>query len=279
MFDFLFCCHVLRSRNREIRDDDMTTTKDSIDGNDAFSERTAQTLANIQSLQKTEHELFIGLEKNELSNAERARIMEKINEIAQLRLNLYATLKDINSAYGINLTNSAALNKQQLFALDVVERQLNEAKARMNALETERNNTLRMVEINTYYGKQYGAQAQLMRTIALGCIPILLFSVLYSKDILSGKIYGLCVTIVLVILIFMVGKQWLDMRNRSDMNYDEYNWYFNPETAPSSTSGGTSGGETEDVWAETPTVGCTGEACCFEGTKWDGKACVVSTSS
>ena len=235
-----------------------------------FEERNAQTLANIQSLQGAEHELYSNLESNSVSTDEKMRIMAKINEIAQMRLSLYETLKDIYNNYGTNMTNASALTKQQLLALKIVENELNEAKMRMNALDAEKNNTLRMVEINTYYGKQYNAQATIMRTIAIGCVPILLLSILANKGILSVKIYGFLMAIVLVILILMVGRQWLDMRNRDDMNYDEYDLYFNSSTAPkSSETMDENSADDDEVWETEPIATCSGAACCYEGSKFD----------
>jgi hypothetical protein len=235
-----------------------------------LQERNEQTLANIQNLQVTEQNLYEDLEKNTLSTDEKKSIVVKINEISQMRLNLYETLKDIYESYGTNLTNSESLAKQQMIAVEIVEKELNAAKVRMNAINLEKNNALRMVEINTYYGKQYSAQAKLMRTIAIGCIPIVIFSILANKGILSAKIYGFIISIILVIIILMVGRQWLDMNNRDDMNYDEYNWYFNPSTAPSST-GTAVGSNDNNIWTNTQTKTCVGAECCFEGSKFDEK--------
>jgi len=186
-------------------------------------------------------------------------------------LNLYASLKDIYENYGTNLSNSASLTKQQLFALKIVEKELNKSKVRMNALNMKKNDALRMVEINTYYSKQYNAQARLMRTVAIGCIPILILSVLANKGILSAKIYGFWCFNYFSDFNLMVGRQWLDMQNRDDMNYDEYDWYFNPSTAPSSgdSSGGNNSGSDDEVWLNNPLVACSGAACCYEGSSFD----------
>ena len=260
--------------------DNATVEVESESYSASLQERNNQTLANIQNLQQVEQELYADLEKNTITTDQKKQVVLKINEISQMRLNLYATLKDIYESYGTNLTNSASLAKQQMIAVKIVEKELNEAKVRMNALDVERNNALRMVEINTYYGKQYSAQARLMRTVAIGCVPILILSVLANKGILSAKIYGLGVSIVLVILILMVGRQWLDMQNRDDMNYDEYDWYFNPSTAPSSNGSGSSSGE-DEVWTNNPVPACSGAACCYEGSKFDESlnVCVATATA
>ncbi len=235
----------------------------------SLQERNSQTLANIQSLQESEQDLYQKLNDNTISTEQRTRIVMKINEISQMRLNLYETLKDIYENYGTNVTNAATLSKQQLMAVKIVEQQLNESKVRMNALDLKKNNALRMVEINTYYGKQYNAQARIMKTIAIGCIPIALASLLANKGILSEKIYAFVVAIILVVMILMVTRQWMDMRNRDDMNYDEYDLYFNASTAPTLTAATDSGTGDDEVWASEPAETCMGAACCYDGSRFD----------
>ena len=255
-----------------------TNTKETDAAFNSLQERNSQTLANIQSLQESEQELYQKLDDNTISTEQRTRIVMKINEISQMRLNLYETLKDIYENYGTNRTNAATLSKQQLMAAKIVEQQLNDSKVRMNALDTEKNNALRMVEINTYYGKQYNAQARIMKTVAIGCIPIAIVSLLANKGIVSEKIYAFIMAIILVILMLMVWRQYMDMRNRDDMNYDEYDWYFNASTAPTSTAA-TDGSSSEDeVWESEPAATCMGAACCYEGSKLDGElnGCVAN---
>lgn len=245
----------------------------------ALQERNRQTLENIQQLQENEQSLYKRLEDNTLSADEQKQIVMKINEISQMRLNLYATIKDVYEDYGTNMEDAISLSKQQLMAIKIVEKELNKAKVRMNALNVEKNNALRMVEINTYYGKQYNAQAQMMKTIALGCVPIILVSIIYRTGLISDKIFGFLLSLLLVILAFLVGRQWLDMRNRDEMNYDEYDWYFNPSTAPSSSSSART--NEDEVWKANETTGatCMGAACCYEGSKFDENlnVCIADT--
>ena len=80
----------------------------------------------------------------------------------------------------------------------------------LQALEDEKSNSLRMVEINTYYGKKYGAQADLMKTITLFCIPLLILTVLTKRNY-SKNLGGGLMSLVLIIAIIYCGRMWWDI--------------------------------------------------------------------
>ena len=51
---------------------------------------------------------------------------------------------------------------------------------------------------------------------------------------------------------------------RDNLNYQKYDWGFNPATAPKSSS------VSSDPWASLQMPGtCIGEACCSDGQIWD----------
>ena len=64
------------------------------------------------------------------------------------------------------------------------------------------------------------------------------------------------------------------------MNYQEYNWAFDPNNVSTSTSTTTS---TSDPWVTTNTNlgSCVGDYCCASGTSYDSSLnqCVVSSST
>jgi hypothetical protein len=99
-------------------------------------------------------------------------------------------------------------------------------------IDINKNDKLRLVALNTYYGKKYNAQKKIMQTIILICIPIIIIAYLKNNNIFPPRISALMIIIILVIGLFNVGRQILDLLNRSNMNFDEYNWYFDKEKAP-----------------------------------------------
>lgn len=231
---------------------------------DSLQERNQQVLNNISQLQTQEKELYASLDNVSLSTEQKQQIINKINEISQMRMNLYAGLKDMYSYYQQNVSASRSTLGQSIAAVDVLENELNQAKIRMNLIEDQKYNKLRLVEINTYFGKRYNAHSKLMKTIVLICIPVIILAVLANKGILPPNIYKLLVVVILVIGALLIGLQLIDMSNRDDMNWDEYNWYFDKNNAPSDTTEGTP----TDPWG-TASVTCIGSACCYDGSTYD----------
>lgn len=234
---------------------------------DNLQERNQQVLNNISQLQNQEKDLYQQLEDVSLSAEQKQDIINKINEISQIRLNLYEGLKDMFLYYQENIAAAKTTLGQSAIAVDVLENELNQSKKRINLIEDRKNDKLRLVEINTYFGKRYNAHANLMKTIVIICIPIIILAVLTNNGILPSSIYKLLVVIILVIGSIFIGMQIIDMSNRDDMNWDEYNWYFNKSKAPVDTTftGNTS---SSDPWT-TPTVTCIGSACCYNGSTYD----------
>jgi hypothetical protein len=245
----------------------------------------SQILETIQNLQATEKTLYQHLEDNVSNNiltpAQKNEIIEEINKVAQIRINLYKTLGDLNAYYAANLTASAKLLVEQSVAANIVERELNEAKRRLEAVQKEKLNKLRLVEINSYYGQRYGEHAQLMKIIIVVFVPIMILSFLASRGFIPTSIYyGLVILIGFVGSIFIFNKL-LMINDRDNMNYQEFNWYFDPSKAPKPITGSASGTTTEaNPWYK-PAVACVGELCCSTGSVWDASlnVCVVKPST
>jgi hypothetical protein len=234
---------------------------------DNLQERNQQVLNNISQLQIQEKDLYQQLEDVSLSAEQKQDIINKINEISQIRLNLYEGLKDMFLYYQENIAAAKTTLGQSVIAVDVLENELNQSKKRINLIEDRKNDKLRLVEINTYFGKRYNAHANLMKTIVIVCIPIIILAILTNNGILPSSIYKLLVVIILVIGSIFIGMQIIDMSNRDDMNWDEYNWYFNKSKAPVDTNF-TGNASSSDPWT-TPTVTCIGSACCYNGSTYD----------
>lgn len=244
-------------------------------------ENSSQILNDIQSLQTIEQQLFNSLEENTgLTTDQQKKIVEKINNISNMRVNLYKTLNEINNFFQNNLANSKGLLTEQTAAIDIVEKELNASKKRLKILEEEKNNKIRLVEINNYYGQKYSEHSDLMKIIVIMLIPILILAILNNKGILPVKIYYILIAIIAIIGGIFIWKKVFSIVLRDPMNYEEYNWYFNPSTAPTSTTSNAS-----DPWASKKASSnfgsCVGDACCSNGLVYDSSSnqCVISTNS
>ena len=88
--------------------------------------------------------------------------------------------------------------------------------------------------------------------------------ILGKKGILPTNIYITLNGLILTIAAIMIGKQIIKLFNRDNMNFDEYNWYFNKTKAPSPTTiSSTTGSSTgsSNPWAM-PNIACVGAECC-----------------
>ena len=112
-----------------------------------------QILNDIQTLQTMEQQLFSNLENNpNLTTQQQQEIVQKMNQLSNMRINLYQTLSGVNNYYQNALNSSQGTLKEQTVAIYIVENELNSAKKRLEALDVEKMNKIRLVEINNYYG-------------------------------------------------------------------------------------------------------------------------------
>ena len=244
------------------------------------AQNNEQILNDIQNLQQLEQELFNTLETNtSLSATEKEKLISKINDLSNFRINLYQTLGGINGFFNNALSSSLGTLKEQTVAIGIVESELNKAKRRLEILEEERNNKIRLVEINEYYGDKYEEHAQLMKIIIFTLIPVIIFTFMYNKGFIPSMIYRFVIIVVSIIGAVYLWRCYASIITRDNMNYQEYDWYFDPNAA---TSGSTT--VAADPWLSTSsgTLGtCMGQACCSTGQVYDttSNQCVDTTTA
>jgi hypothetical protein len=244
--------------------------------NPNVQESNSQILNDIQSLQALEQEMFNNLEENNtLTQEQQQSIIQNINQISTMRINLYETLSGVNSFYQTALTNSQGTLTEQEAAIDIVEQELNRAKENLRILEEEKNNKIRLVEINTYYGEKYQEHAELMKIIIYTLIPVIILTILYSNNILPSFVYYILLFIVAIVGSYFLWFRLMSIWSRDNMNYQEYEWPFYPgDLNKSSTISG-------DPWAGENIGGCLDQECCAPGTIFDSSInqCVIPTTS
>jgi len=245
-----------------------------------LQEVNSKTLTDIQNLQKIEKDLFNSLEtkniQKQLTTDELNQIVNKINDVSQMRVNLYKSLTNLNTIYNSELSDSIHTLGQQTTAIKIVENELNEAKKRLSLIEREKNNKIRIVEINNYFGEKYAEQTNVLKTILFVVFLFMVISVLFTKNIIPKLLY-ICLLIILGVYgVFKIGSSFYSILLRDNMNYQEYNWYFKPESAPSNSSEVPS---TSDPW-EIPNVTCIGQSCCYTGSTYDSSQnkCIPNTT-
>jgi len=250
-------------------------------GQPNVAQNNEQILTDIQSLQQMEQQLFNSLETNTtLSPQQQQQIVEKMNQLSNMRINLYQTLSGVNSFFQSSLSSSVGTLQEQTVAIGIVENELNHAKKNLELLESEKNNKIRLVEINDYYGEKYSEHSELMKIIIYTLVPVIILALLNNKGILPSTIYYILLIIVAVIGSYFFWIRIASIIMRDNMNYQEYNWYFDPNAAPSGSASST------DPWLTYDMGSCVGQECCSTGQTWDaslnqcvGDSTVVVTES
>jgi hypothetical protein len=245
-----------------------------------IQESNDQILNDIQSLQKMEQQLFSTLESTpNLSSDEQKNIIEKMNQLSNMRVNLYQTTNGFNQFFENTLNTQTNSLKEQVLAIDIVENELNRSKKRLQLLEQERNNKIRLVEINNYFGDKYAEHAAIMKIIILMLIPVIILTLLNKKGILPDKIFYVLVGIVALIGGYFFWKRLFSIIMRDNMNYQTYNWSFDRNNTEQGEY--EEGEETEeDSWSSKKMIQtCIGENCCSDGLIYDEEQAKCVTES
>ena len=247
-----------------------------------------QTLMDeIAQLQKTEEQLYRSLTKNAqnvalgrqstMSDAEIETITNQINSLTATRVNLYNTLAK-NYRTEIKLEQSVGKSiEQQTKTLKILEIELNKSKRNLAKLKDEKYNQLKMIEINTYFSKQYENHITLMKLIVIVGICMLATLMLNSVESLKGASTPLF-NLVTIIGSFFIIRKLIDMYLRKNDNYDEYEWPVAPTTDQELTTANTESTSFIDVSGIDLSMSdmCMGTSCCSVGTIWsDVSGCII----
>ena len=241
-----------------------------------IQENNEQILNDLQSLQQMEEQLLNNLETNpSLTFQQQQDIIKKMNQLSTMRINLYQTLSGVNGFFQNALSSSIGTLQEQTTAIAIVENELNESKRRLEFLEEERNNKVRLVEINDYFGDKYAEHTQLMKIVIFALVPIIILMWLRNKELIPNSVYTGLVVIISLIAIYFFWYRFASIITRDNMNYQEYDWYFDPKSAPSGSS------NSNDPWAGGGAGTCVGEFCCSTGQTYSSSLnkCVDNPSA
>jgi hypothetical protein len=251
-----------------------------------------EILNQIDKLQIREKKLIGDLESKSSvagfspDDPEIIQLLADINSISEAREALFNSVVGKLSILQQGVSESRVDLVSQMTLLKVVEDQLNKVKTQMSSLQNRNDTKMRLVQINTYYGKRYESQTQLMKKIIIVCIPLIVLFVLKKKGLIPELISNYLLGITIAIGSIYVMRDIWEIHTRSNMNFDEYDWkYDDPSnSAPS-------------IWeynkknflkVENPfknlvkNLGiCVGDSCCSDGLFFDKKKqkCVVPSSN
>jgi hypothetical protein len=236
-------------------------------------------LTKIQTSQNAEKKLVTQLDaltsaSGYTINNEIQSIVDSINSLSNSRIAMFSSIGDKADILQAGVSNSRTDLVSQMTLLGVVEDQLTQYKHTLDGLQSSNDTKMRLVEVNTYYGKRYAAQGKLMKLVILICVPVLILFILKRKGLLPELISNYAIGITIAVGAFFVIRNAWDISTRSNMNFDEYEWNYED---PSS--------QTPTVWEynkanmfnlENPLKAlmsnlglCVGSNCCANGMYFD----------
>jgi len=252
--------------------------------NDTFKQsqnRQKSILNNIQQLQDLEKELYNKLEAGSANNStseEETAIVKRINEISQMRATMFKELDAMYKSMQGRVSQTRVDLVDQMVVTGVVEKELNNAKLRLNALNDDKNNKMRMVEINTYYTQKYQAQSGLMKSIIIISLVLLVLAIISKKNLLPTNVMNGIIGVWIAISLIYIFRKLYDINSRDNMNFDEYNWHWDEaDNSPTVIQYDEDEVSTvtkslrDDIknFVSSVDIGCVGENCCSTGTKYD----------
>jgi len=198
-------------------------------------------IANITESQNAERQLIANLDTLvsqpgfNVNSTGVQSLIQSINSLSDTRVAMFNSLTNQASTLREGVSNSRVDLVSQLTLLNVVEDQLSQANNAISQLQNKNDTKRRMVEVNTYYGKSYESQSNLMKIIIFICAPLLILFILKKKSLLPPMISNYAIGITIAVgAIFVIRAMW-DIYTRSNMNYDEYDWNFEDPSDQSPT--------------------------------------------
>jgi hypothetical protein len=230
-------------------------------------------ITNITELQNMERQLINSLDANPtFTVTQKQEIITKIKQASTIRANLYATIGNLNDNYVDKLTASQSILGDQLAAIQIVENELAASRNSLQETEDIKNNTQRMIEINSYYGEKYAESSNLMKIIIYMLIPIIILALLNRYNLLPTNIYYVLVAIIALIAGIYLWTGLFTIWSRNNMEYDTFDWNFAAKNAPKA------GKIIEAPWVTGLPSTCIDQRCCSTGLDWDSSLgqCVVA---
>jgi len=242
-----------------------------------YDEKNAEILKYIEELNKIENELTSKLEYA-TDPDQRTSLEQSIQLIQQTRINLSTALGSLSVYYTSNLENSSNTMKQQEEAVAIIDREMQLAKARLAYINKQKDNKMRMVSINQYYSSYYKERTSLVKWSILALIfaVVFVFATRYFPAV-PKVIYNIIAIILIVFFGYKLLMIILSISSRSKMVYDEYDWSFNKDGAPTFDP---NDAEMANPFAKVAGT-CIDEGCCDENTTFNTELalCVPKVSA
>jgi hypothetical protein len=206
----------------------VTESLENISDNDNSDLITGvqNTIENIKMIQSLETETYDKLLKNDttqqLSSEEIDKLSQELANLSSIKINLYDSIKDLYNTSVDTMTTSQQIVQEQLSAIKIVEKELQNSAKRMKELDENNINKMRMIEINRYYEEKYNDHAGFIKYLILFIVILLFIYILHRRFLINDSIYNILLFLTILIGFIILGKYYYKMIFRSNMEYQEY---------------------------------------------------------
>lgn len=230
-----------------------------------YQDKNAELSTYIEQLSKVEQQLIEQI-SNTKDQQEQAKLTNNLVLIQDTRTNLINALSSINAYYSQNLTGSSHTLEQQTNALAIMDKEMEQAKKRLAYINEQKENKLRVVEINQYYSASYAEWTHLVKILIITIVAFaIVINITGYFPGLPSEMYSSLMFIISIISLYYIFVSVISIYSRDNMVYDEYNWNFNINSAPKM---GTDASVTNSF--KLPSMmSCVGENCCQDGALWN----------
>ena len=192
--------------------------------------------------------------------------LDAITTNADTQSNLYKVAAEITELNKSASAVAADYENSRKILSDFAGEQLAEARANAEELISANDGKKRMIELNTYYGKRFNAQAGVVKLFIYTCVPVLILAILANAGLIPTTIAGFIIVIIIVTGLIYIYGAVSDINRRSKMNFDEYEWEFDPSRVGviSNPNYVSKGGMGAGIGS-----GCVNGNCCGPNTLWD----------
>jgi hypothetical protein len=205
----------------------MPNTQVTQDQRKQIYTKQINVLKQVQNLQNMEKNLYIELNQAKTASQRQSLIL-RINNLSVERMRLYENLIYYTQVIRGSVQQNRASLDNTTYNINLVEENMNKTKEVLDKNNSEQANQYRLIQINTYYGKKYAANTEIIKTIIFFMIPLLGLAILTNKSILNAQMTRYLSAVIIVIGIIVVGRQVVDIMYRNNMNFDKFDWNFNP---------------------------------------------------
>tara|TARA_B110000902_G_scaffold245923_1_gene300481 strand:- start:408 stop:1355 length:948 start_codon:yes stop_codon:yes gene_type:complete len=193
-----------------------------------LGEKHQVTVKNLKDLQDVEKYMFNNLQSLNKSSPdsiqESEMIKKRLDELSTTRMALFKQLKTMYKDQQRQTSDSRGNLADQLTMTQVVSNELDNAKKELIALEQERLNKKRLVELGEYEYDRYRSHKNILKVVVYGSLAILLFVILMGQPWFPAYIGVISICLIIALVLITISGRMLNNFSRTNLFWDKFDW-------------------------------------------------------